>query len=275
MTIGRIGRIAVGIWFGQPRKRVGREHAAVGDAIRIENCPQEDAGAAAPHAGLDEVAGYAFRQNQLGNVAQVAQPHLADHRMGHARPIAAKMPLRLVERPLDASRAPIGIGVLVDAVGEAAFDEVQIEVAIALHWLDGRMHQFQIRRPSLSQCALLKKGAATRIAVAYRRLFRLPRAGSNRPSSNGDWGRVAGPHDWDRAKSKKAPPERGANWGSRQARLFRGNRKCGGQALRFSLWSKRPPLISGYLAMPTSTKQSSGSIRDVHLGVYPWGFSLI
>jgi hypothetical protein len=55
--------------------------------VRGEDAAHEDAGAAAPHAGLDQVTGHVVGEDGLHAVLQVVQPFEADHRVRGLRPV--------------------------------------------------------------------------------------------------------------------------------------------------------------------------------------------
>ena len=63
----------------------------------LQDRAHQDAGAAAPHAGLDEIAGRPFADRGFDQLAQVREFHAPDHRVGAPGPVASQFPERRVE----------------------------------------------------------------------------------------------------------------------------------------------------------------------------------
>ncbi len=74
--------------------------------MRSKDSPHEDAGAAAPDAGLDQVARDARVQNRLDRLLELVEPGEADHRLGVERPVTAL----LAHIPIQRLRRPLGVG---------------------------------------------------------------------------------------------------------------------------------------------------------------------
>ena len=142
-AVALVGRV-VGVRLGQALEGVGEVDAAVGDAVGAQDAAHQDADAAAPGAGLDQVAGNALGDHALDGEADVAQALEADHRLRQPRPVAA---LRagdvgaaedpgvvgglhlLLERLADLVGHVDEVELRVEGVGEGADQQLEVGVA--------------------------------------------------------------------------------------------------------------------------------------------------
>src|SRR5262249_57669617 len=87
-------------WEGA--ERVSDPYRAIGDAVGGEDTAHVDAGTAAPHAGLNNVARDGISDHPIEKVAQVAHAHRTDHGERGSRPVAADgadLGIKLAGRP--------------------------------------------------------------------------------------------------------------------------------------------------------------------------------
>ena len=124
---------------------IGRVHRAVGVAVGLEDRAHEDHRAAAPHAGLDQIAGNVVFEHLRDALLDVVEALETDHRLretGPVAPVGAHVgPVEVLLRELLLDRLPHLLaddvaGVLeadihrpVERVGERALHEVEIATA--------------------------------------------------------------------------------------------------------------------------------------------------
>ena len=128
VLVAEIGGIGFHVGRRKPRERIGDKDAPLQVAEGLERRPHQDAGAAAPDARFDEIAGHPLADRGFDQFAQVPEPGAPDHGVRLPGPIAAGLSQRRVERPFNAGRAHAGsIAVAVDGVGQTPLDEIEVE----------------------------------------------------------------------------------------------------------------------------------------------------
>ena len=128
----RVLGILLGVRGRQALERIGDEHEPVRRiAVGLEQSAHEDARAAPPHAGLDEVAGDPLAEHGLDAMANVVEPARAHHRL---RPLGPIAPLRarllLGEIALDVPAPRADVERPVQRVHDRALEQVDVEPAV-------------------------------------------------------------------------------------------------------------------------------------------------
>jgi hypothetical protein len=112
--------------LGQAFKGIRRIDPALAIAIDGQQRAHQNAAAAAPDAGFDEVARNALIKGLAGELRQIAQPLGADHRMGDHRPVAANLATFFV---VVFRQMRVDLLVFVNGIGQNAHHEIDIHSA--------------------------------------------------------------------------------------------------------------------------------------------------
>src|SRR5690349_20765152 len=96
--IAAVDRIALGCRRRQAAERIRDPDAAVAVAVDLEHGSHENAGAAAPGTGLDEIACDAVLEHVLHRTLQLQHPLGAYHRVRATGPVHADLARVAIER---------------------------------------------------------------------------------------------------------------------------------------------------------------------------------
>src|SRR5271165_5928622 len=132
----------------------------------FQNSAHQDAGSAAPRAGLDEVARHPFTDHRFDALAQVSEPRAPDHGVRPSRPVATELAHRRIVVFFDRRLLPSRVAVAVYRVGQTPLHQPQIEPSRNRGGLESRGHAWPFSRAGEALAGTLERPGTALQALA-------------------------------------------------------------------------------------------------------------